>query len=192
MISSLLNLQASNCDDERLREALRESQNRVKAMGLTHQLLYEHKDFSRVDLGEYLARLAQLLWSAHRARGKNTRMELVLPVATHYVGIDKAIPCGLAVNELITNSFKHAFPDARAGVISLALTKSDADEIVLSVGDDGVGLPPNFDVGTAKSLGLRLVPLLTEQLQALLAVESGQGTRYTLRFRTGITKGTPS
>ncbi|HTY03245.1 MAG TPA: histidine kinase dimerization/phosphoacceptor domain -containing protein [Rhodocyclaceae bacterium] len=185
MISSLLSLQASNSDDERLREVLRESQNRVKAMGLTHQLLYEHKDFSRVDLGEYLNRLAQLLLSAYRGGGRNTRVELVLPAERHYVGLEKAIPCGLAVNELVTNSFKHAFPDGRPGVITVALAGAGDNDIELSVGDDGVGLPEGFEMGATKSLGLRLVLLLAEQLQGALAVQPGGGAVFLLRFPAG-------
>lgn len=184
MISSLLNLQADNIDDPRLREVLEECQNRVKAMGLTHQLLYEHKDFSRVDMGEYLGRLAQLLLSAYRVRGRRISLELVLPPDRHYIGLDKAIPCGLAVNELITNSFKHAFPGERHGVIAVSLAAAAEGEVLLTVGDDGVGLPPNFDLTAAKSLGLRLLPLLAEQLHGTLTVGNGPGSLFSLRFPT--------
>jgi len=191
MISSLLNLQAGNTDDPRLREALKESQNRVKAMGLTHQLLYEHKDFSRVDLGEYLGRLAQLLVSAYRDRGRGIVLDLVLPPEKHYVGLDRAIPCGLTVNELVTNAFKHAFPHDRHGTITLALAAAGEDDIVLTVADDGIGLPANFEMKLVKSLGLQLVPLLVEQLQGTLAVTGGSGSCFSLRFSTGRTAVTP-
>lgn len=184
MISSLLNLQADNIDDPRLREVLEECQNRVKAMGLTHQLLYEHKDLSRVDIGEYLGRLAQLLLSAYRVRGRRISLQLVLPPDRHYIGLDKAIPCGLAVNELVTNSFKHAFPDERHGVITVALAAAAEGEVLLSVGDDGVGLPPDFDLTAARSLGLRLLPLLAEQLHGTLTVGKGAGSLFSLRFPT--------
>ena len=184
MISSLLNLQAGAIDDPRLREVLEECQNRVKAMGLTHQLLYEHKDFSRVDMGEYLGRLAQLLLSAYRARGRRISLQLVLPPDRHYIGLDKAIPCGLAVNELVTNSFKHAFPGERHGVITVALAAAAEGEVLLTVGDDGVGLPPDFDLAAAKSLGLRLLPLLAEQLHGTLTVGKGSGSLFSLRFPT--------
>lgn len=184
MISSLLNLQAGSSDDPHLREVLEECQNRVKAMGLTHQLLYEHKDFSRVDLGEYLNRLTQLLLSSYRASGKRIALELVLPPDRHYIGLGKAIPCGLAVNELVTNSFKHAFPGERRGVITVALAAAEEGHVLLTVGDDGVGLSVDFDLATAKSLGLRLLPLLAEQLHGTLTVGKGTGCLFTLRFPT--------
>lgn len=191
MISSLLSLQANSSDDLRLREVLSECQNRIKAMGLTHQLLYEHKDFSRVDLGEYLGRLCQLLLSTYRARGKGINLDLVLPPELHYVGLEKAIPCGLTANELVTNAFKHAFPDGRQGTITVALTAGQDNLVELSIADDGIGLPPSFDANTIKSLGLRLVPLLAEQLQGTLTVDSSAGCRFTLRFPAGETRRSP-
>jgi PAS domain S-box-containing protein len=183
MISSLLNLQASNSSDPHLKEALRESQNRIKAMGLTHQLLYEHKDFSRIDLGEYLNRLAQLVLSAYRAQGKRITLQLdgLLP-EKYYVGLEKAIPCGLAVNELVTNSFKHAFPGEKNGTITVSLTADEHDGIVLIVADDGIGLPPGFDITAVKSLGLQLLPLLTEQLHGELSMDGNGGSHFSLRF----------
>jgi PAS domain S-box-containing protein len=186
MISSLLSLQAGNTDDAHLRDALNESQNRVKTMGLTHQLLYEHKDFSRVDLGEYLGRLSQLLVGAFRDRGDGIALELVLPPEKHYVGLERAIPCGLTVNELVTNAYKHAFPGTRQGTITIALAASGPDDIVLTVADDGIGLPANFDMSTVKSLGLQLVPLLVEQLQGSLSVVTEGGSRFSLRFATHL------
>ena len=183
MISSLLSLQAANMDDPRMRDVLHECQNRVKAMGLTHQLLYEHKDFSRVDLGEYLGRLAQLLLSAYRARGSRVTLNLRLSPDKYFVGLERAIPCGLAVNELVTNSFKHAFPDNRSGAIDLALSTGADNQVELSIGDDGVGLPSDFAIDAVKSLGLRLVPLLVEQLNGTLTVSGGpRGCRFSLRF----------
>lgn len=182
MISSLLNLQASNSDDPRLRDVLNECQNRVKAMGLTHQLLYEHKDFSRVDLGEYLSRLSQLLLSAYRARSGRITLRVVLPPERRYIGLDKAIPCGLAVNELVTNSFKHAFPDERLGEITVALEPTVAGEILLVVSDNGVGLPAGFDIAAVKSLGLRLLPLLAEQMHGRMEFVRGPGSRFSLHF----------
>jgi PAS domain S-box-containing protein len=182
MISSLLSLQAANVDDPRLREVLNESQNRVKAMGLTHQLLYEHKDFSRVDLGEYLGRLAQLVLSAYRARSGPVALQLALPTESLYVGLERAIPCGLVVNELVTNSFKHAFPGERSGTITITLAAAGDHEIELSVRDDGIGLPADFDLDAVRSLGLRLVSLLAEQLNAAMTMAREGGCGFSLRF----------
>jgi PAS domain S-box-containing protein len=191
MISSLLNLQAGMSDDPHLRDVLSETQNRVRAMGLTHQLLYEHKDFSRVDLGEYLGRLAQLLASAYRPRSGHIELMLSMPPEAHYLGLDRAIPCGLAVNELVTNAFKHAFPGEREGTITVALGTADGDDIVLTVRDDGIGLPPEFQMSTVKSLGLQLLPLLVEQLKGRLEIEREGGSRFSLRFPAERTGGQP-
>lgn len=188
MISSLLNLQANSSNDKQLREVLNECQNRVKAMGLTHQLLYEYKDFSRVDLSEYLRRLSQLLLSTYRSRSKGVKLDLMLPAEHYYVGLEKAIPCGLAVNELITNAFKHAFSADRNGTITVALSSDNINEVVLTIADDGVGLPPDFDIDNISSVGLRLVPLLATQLQGSLTVESAGGSHFVLRFPAGETR----
>jgi PAS domain S-box-containing protein len=192
MISSLLSLQSNRSDDARLREVLNECQNRVKAMGLTHQLLYEHKDFSRLDIGEYLNRLSQLLLSTYRAGGKGVNLKLVLSPDRHYVGLGKAIPCGLAVNELVTNAFKHAFPAERQGTITVSLAGSEGNEVVLTIADDGIGLPPDFDINTINSLGLRLVTLLTEQLQGTLSIDRSAGSSFALRFPVGDVGNSPS
>lgn len=182
VIASLLNLQASHAGDPRLQSVLQESQSRVKAMALTHQLLYERKDYSRIDLGEYLERLVQLLIGSYRAGNQRVALRCQHPPEPLYLDLERAIPCGLVVNELVTNAFKHAFPDGRAGEIAIALETVEAAEIVLAVADNGVGLPKDFDLGEVKSLGLQLVPLLVDQLGGRLAIESAEGTRFLLRF----------
>jgi two-component sensor histidine kinase len=183
MISSLLELQAANAGDPRLREALNESRHRVKAMAMTHQLLYERKDFSHLDLGEYLDRLAQSLLSAYSTGGAGggVSLRLELPPGKCTLELERAVPCGLMVSELVTNAFKHAFPEGRSGEIVITLTAAD-DEIRLTVADDGVGLPPGFALEAVKSLGLQLVPLLADQMHGAVTLAGGPGTRATLRF----------
>lgn len=182
VISSLLSLQARHVDDPLLRLALGESQRRVMAMALTHQLLYERKDYSRVDLGDYLERLAQLLLGSYRG-GNTARIALRrdLPVEPLYLDFERAIPCGLIVNELVTNAFKHAFPDNRPGEIAIVL-HTEGEDLVVSVADNGIGLPATFDLGKVRSLGLQLVPLLVDQLAGRFSRETGPGTRFLLRF----------
>lgn len=182
VISSLLNLQASNADDPRVRDILSESQNRVRAMALTHQLLYERKDFSRMDLGDYLDRLAQLLLSAYHAGSARIELRLKRPEKPVYLDLERAIPCGLLVSELVTNAFKHGFPLDRSGEILIELVEPGAGLLSLTVGDDGIGLPEGFDLLSVKSLGLQLVPLLVDQLHGTLVHESGPGTRFSIRF----------
>lgn len=182
VIASLLNLQASHAGDPRLQAVLNESQSRVKAMALTHQLLYERKDYSRIDLGEYLERLVQLLISSYRAGSQHIALQCRHPPAPLYLDLERAIPCGLVVNELVTNAFKHAFPDRRNGEIVIELQAGGEGEIVLVVADNGVGLPADFDLQTVKSLGLQLVPLLVDQLGGRLAINRDGGTRFLLAF----------
>lgn len=181
VISSLLNLQATHSNDPALRAILSESQNRVRAMALTHQLLYERKDYSRVDLGEYLDRLTQLLVGSYREGSARIGVRKELPTDTLYLDLDRAIPCGLIVTEWVTNAFKHAFPYLRAGEISLEL-RAIGDEIELIVADNGIGLPKDFSLLTLKSLGLQLVPLLVEQIGGHYSIESDTGTRFVLRL----------
>jgi two-component sensor histidine kinase len=181
VISSLLNLQATHASDPRLRTILAESQNRVRAMALTHQLLYERKDFSRIDLGEYLERLAQLLISSYREDSTHITLRRILPAAPLFLDLDRAIPCGLVINELVTNAFKHAFPGGRSGEVRIELLAAK-DEIELIVADDGAGMPEDFDLANVKSLGLQLVPLLAEQLGGRFTVTNGVAPRFSLRF----------
>lgn len=181
VIASLLNLQAQHSTDPALRAILSESQSRVRAMALTHQLLYERKDYSRIDLGEYLERLAQLLISSYREGSAHLTLRRSMPAEPLYLDLDRAIPCGLVVNELVTNAFKHGFPDGRRGEISIEM-KAVGDELELVVADDGVGLPAELDPATVNSLGLQLVALLVDQLGGRFSLERRPGTRFTLRF----------
>lgn len=180
VIASLLNLQANHTDDPQVRAILGESQDRVKAMALTHELLYERKDFSRIDLGEYLSRLVQLLSSSYRADSRRIAVRCTLPETIQYLDLERAIPCGLIVNELVTNAFKHAFPGERRGTVSITLAGRDDGQISLTVADDGVGLPPDLDLGATKSLGMQLVPLLVDQSGGTLTVERTGGARFIL------------
>ena len=182
VISSLLNLQASNVDDPHVKDILNESQNRVRAMALTHQLLYERKDFSRMDLGDYLDRLAQLLLGAYRGGAGRIDLKLIRPDKPVYLDLERAIPCGLLVSELVTNAFKHGFPEQRRGEILIDLAADEAGEARLTVADDGIGLPEGFDLATVKSLGLQLVPLLVDQLHGTLELPVGSDTRFSIRF----------
>jgi PAS domain S-box-containing protein len=183
MVSSLLNLQAASAgEDSRLRELLNETQSRVRAMSLTHQLLYERKDFSQLDLGEYLDRLAQLLLGAYRPRTKRVALQPELPDHPVYIDLERAVPCGLIVCELVTNALKHAFPGDRGGKVSIGLVAIDGNTIEITVADDGVGLPAGFDLTAVKSLGLQLVPLLVDQLHGEMIMENAPGARFSLRF----------
>lgn len=182
VITSLLNLQADYAADPRLRAILAESCGRVKAMALTHQLLYERKDFSRLDLGDYLDRLVQSIRSSYRATGDRIGLRLMLPETEVQIDLERAIPCGLLVNELVTNSFKHAFTGERQGEIVIQIAEAGDGLVCVSVGDDGIGLPADSELARGSSLGLQLVQLFVEQLHGSLTIERGSGVRFVMRF----------
>lgn len=176
IISSLLNLQARAASPE-LQSSLTESQLRVRAMALTHQMLYENKSFNGVSLGQYLKQLGHLLASSLFATPhiKFVYQELDESIE---VDIDKTISCGLLVNEILTNSLKHAFPNQRQGAIYLTLKRAADGYCQLVIADDGIGMkqPPNF--GKDKSMGMQLIPAFIAQLNARFELQHEQGTRY--------------
>lgn len=182
VIISLLNLQADFANDAQVKSILAESCGRVKAMALTHQLLYERRNFAQLELGDYLDRLIQSVRASHRGSGMRIGLRFNAPQAGVALDFERTIPCGLLVNELVTNSFKHAFPDGGTGEIVISLSESQNEQILLTVSDNGVGLPPEKLLATTNSLGLQLVQLFVEQLHGDLAISSGNGTRFTLTF----------
>jgi len=182
VITSLLNLQADHAADPRLRAMLAESCGRVKAMALTHQLLYERKDFSRLDLGDYLERLMHSIRATYRGTGNRITLRIVPAPESVQLDLERTIPCGLLLNELVTNSFKHAFPGERCGEILIKLSKDGDGLISFSVADDGIGLPEEKELAARVSLGLQLVPLLVEQLHGTLKIERKKGTRFCVIF----------
>jgi len=182
IISSFLDLQAGRSQDPGARAVLAESQGRVRIMALVHQLLYERNDFSRVELGEYLERLTQVGRNAYPV--DPDRIGFTFDLAEVHLDLDRVIPCALLVNELVTNAFKHAFPGGRAGEIGLSLKAHGDREAVLTVRDNGVGLPVGLDITQVASLGLQLVPLFVDQMHGSLRVEPGPGACFELRFPT--------
>ena len=126
-------------------------------------------------------RLAQLLLSSYREDSTHISLRRALPAAPLFLDLERAIPCGLVVTELVTNAFKHAFPAGRKGEVRIGLQALD-DELELVVADNGAGLPDAFDLANVTSLGLQLVPLLAGQLGGRFTVEGGPGARFSLRF----------
>jgi PAS domain S-box-containing protein len=170
VISSLLDLQADFLPDETSRTFLRESQNRIRAMALVHELLYQSETFTSISMGEYLGNLAQYLLSSYGVAPG--RISLSCEVSDFTLDLERAIPCGLIMNEMLSNALKHAFPDGRNGSIVVRVS-STAGWVTLTVADTGVGLPTGLDVTTTGTLGLQLVHLLAKQLAGRFAVEPG-------------------
>jgi PAS domain S-box-containing protein len=180
VITSLLSLQARGAPPE-ARAALAACRNRVHAMALTHQLLHEHADVARLHVGEYLTRLGRLLADGQRSGSSAVQLRIEGAEVPLHLELPRAIPCGLLVNELVTNAFDHAFPDGSAGTVTIGIA-IDGDTASIRVEDDGVGLPPGLDIEAPTSLGLQLVPLLVEQLGGTLSRGGPPGTRFELRF----------
>jgi PAS domain S-box-containing protein len=182
VISSLLSLQAEYLKDEAMVKIFRESQNRVKSMALIHEKIYQSRNLAEVDFGEYLRELATQLF---RSYGIGTHgIFMNIKVDKVVLGVDRAIPCGIIVNELVSNALKYAFPEKAGGRVDITLHTNGEGEIVLTVRDDGVGLPPDIDFETSDSLGLMLVRMLSEQLQGEVKLEPGEpGTEFTLTFQ---------
>jgi len=188
IVSSLLSLQSEYIKDPEMLKVFSESQARVRSMALIHEKLYRSANVAEIDFGEYLRELAVYLFRSYGARKKGIELSAdVRPVA---MGIDRAIPCGLIVNELITNSLKYAFPSGKTGKVFLRLQVPAPHTVQLIVGDTGVGIPEGFDVTKSDSLGLKLVTMLTKQLEGTLALESNgdgrestRGAQFTITFR---------
>ena len=180
VISSLLQLQATQSAEPHVADALHESQNRVRTMALIHEKLYQSKDFSRVDFGKYLHSLVNSL--AQTYRGTANRVTVSIQADALSLDIQTAIPCGLIVNELVSNAFKHAFPGGRPGQISITLAGTQQDYVRLQVCDDGVGLSDSLDFERAQSLGLQLVNSLGRQIGASIVASSECGTCVEFEF----------
>ena len=183
VISSLMNLQLRRISDRSTREALQEGQARVQAISLIHEMLYQSRDYANVPFSEYARRLAANVFGMAGVTSESVTLNLAIDDVA--LAVDKAIPCGLILNELITNALKHAFPDGRRGTVHVALTRTDGGKLRLSVEDDGVGIPPGFDFRQTQSLGMHLVCTLAEQLGAELEFSRDSGTAIRFTFLAG-------
>jgi two-component sensor histidine kinase len=181
VISSLLNLQARYLPDPAARAIFSQSQNRVQSIALVHERLYESADLSHVDFGKYIAVLLDNVFDTYDAAGRG--IVNIIDVGDVHLTVDVAIPCGLIVNELVTNALKHAFPDGRAGTVRVSLAESPEGILDLMVQDDGVGMPAGIDPRKTVSLGLDLVITFAEQLNAEVTINREGGTRFGFRFR---------
>jgi PAS domain S-box-containing protein len=180
VISSLLCMQSDILDDPTAVAALRESQQRVYSMALIHDRLCSSRTIEELNFGEYAETLIHELF--HGYSSSASKVISCLNLAPVTLTIDQAIPCGLILNELVTNALKYAYPDGRAGEIRVDLSASEAGEVALTVRDHGVGLPVSVDWKNSKSLGLPIVDLLTQQIGGKLTVERSPGAMFTVKF----------
>ncbi len=180
IISSLLNLEAGKTQDERVLDIISTSQNRIKSMALIHEKLYQSKEFSRVDFPGYIRSLLDSLLLTYTDDSRFVTPQLDL--SPLYLDINTAIPLALIINELVSNSLEHAFPDGRKGVISIGLHDVGNGDYTLSVADDGVGISDDLDLENTKTLGLQLVNMLTQQIGAVIEVVRKKGTESRITF----------
>jgi len=182
VISSLLSLGSRNIKDEQALEIFKSSQNRVKSMALIHERLYQSTDLARIDFTDYVRSLTRHLISSYGLKAEAIKMNI--NIQDILLDINTAIPCGLIINELVTNSLKHAFPDGKKGEIKIAIHLVNKNEIELIVSDDGVGLPEEVDFRNTESLGLHLVTILAEdQLHGDIKLNRTKGTTFHLKLK---------
>lgn len=180
VISSLLNLQARTLTDPATRAVFSQSQTRVQSIALVHERLYESADLSHVNFRKYTTTLLDSVFETFGADGRGIMK--AIDVGETSLTIDLAVPCGLIVNELVTNALKHAFPGGRRGTIAVSLHETFDGRLDLTVKDDGVGMPAALDPRATSSLGLDLVFTFAEQLSAEVDIERGAGTSFRFRF----------
>jgi PAS domain S-box-containing protein len=180
LISSLLSLQASRIRDPDGAELFADSRNRVRTMALVHENLYRAGNFARIPMATHIRRLCAQLVDAYHLPGRP--VQLVTAIDDVDLDMDRAVAIGLIVNELVSNALKHGFPDGRRGTVRVELRRLEERECVLSVDDDGVGMPKGFDAAQSDSLGLELVNDLAHQLHGTIAVAHERGTAFAVRF----------
>ncbi len=180
VISSLLNIQSRYIKDKAALDVFRESQNRAKSMALIHEKLYRSADLKNIDFGEYIRTFAIDLY--HSIVSNPSLIKLNLNVEPAMIDINTAIPLGLIVNELITNSLKHGFPEGKKGEINIDFRHQNGN-FVLSVADNGVGFPKDLDFRKTDSLGLQLVNSLTDQIDGTVELDTTEGTEFRVTFK---------
>ncbi|MBI5681303.1 MAG: PAS domain S-box protein [Methanobacterium sp.] len=181
IISSLLNIQTYQITDKKALNIFKESQNRVKSMAMIHEKLYQSKDLTLIDFSDYIASLTSSIFSSYETDLKRIKWDIN---AEHIlIGVDTAIPCGLIINELVTNSLKHGFVDGRKGKITIDLHHYEKDKFKLTVKDDGINFPENIDFKNTKTVGLQLINGLVEQLDGTIELDRSHGTEFTIIFK---------
>ena len=178
VVSSLLSLQSNTVDNAQTRKLLRESQDRIHAMALVHERLYRSNDFAGIDVKGYLSDLVEHLRTSYRTE----RLGVTVDCDQVFVSLDTAIPLGLIVSELVTNAFKHGFPNGASGLVKVTARATGTSACMLVVEDNGTGMPTGLAVGTTSSLGLHLVNILVEQIEGQVTVKNDNGAHFAITF----------
>jgi len=180
VIGALLGMQADEVDSEQARQALGDSQQRVLSMALVQEFLYTGDHLDRINFGQYARQLAEQISAACSV---DDRVRIEVKAEPIDLPVNRAIPCGLILNELVSNAFKHGFPGGRTGSITVRFSRRPEGDLLLSCEDDGVGIPEGVDWKNAHSLGLRIVQILVKQIEGKLTLDRPhRGTRFELSF----------
>jgi two-component sensor histidine kinase len=180
IISSLLDLQADMVSDPQVRALFEDSQQRIQAVAILHESLSQANNIARIPAAQYIHRLSTQVFQAYAPPGD--RITLSIQADPIWIAVQSAVPCGLLVNELLSNSLKYAFPGDQGGEITISLRAAPEGQMVLIVRDTGIGFPADVDFRHTDSLGLQLVCLLTAQLGGTIELERVPSTQWTLRF----------
>jgi PAS domain S-box-containing protein len=185
VIGALLTLQAEQSNDEKITRVFHEIEDKIQAMALVHQMLYQSKDLSRIDFREYIARLAERLMQSHKISAEDVSLQIEMEEML--APIDTAMPCGLVINELFTNAFRHAFPEGRKGWIHIKVTRTVERDVDIIFTDNGIGLPGDFDFRGQTTLGLQSIFIIVEhQLQGKVWFENHQGITCHIQFNDAL------
>lgn len=180
VIISMLNLRAMNVEDPNFRQLAMDTEHKIRAMALVHEQLYQSENLRNLDFEKYLRNMAKTLVSSAT---NNDQIEVEIDCNSQTLSIDIAVPLGLVINEIITNALKHAFPDNMKGKIQITMRAVDINNIELSIGDNGIGLPDDFNPVLSKSLGMQINnSIIKQQLKGTIDISKDNGTRYTIRL----------
>jgi two-component system, sensor histidine kinase PdtaS len=179
IISSLLSMQTRSMKDEKMKDAMKESQSRVKTMALIHEKLYQYENLSKINMQEYMQQLSEFLTHTYRSEKD---IKITIDASNINLDMDIAIPLGLITNELLSNSLKHAFEDRENGEITISFFQKESGAYKLLIKDTGVGLDKNLDIENTKSLGLKLVKTLTRQINGELRIRIQPGATFEIDF----------
>ncbi|MBD2435436.1 PAS domain-containing protein [Nostoc sp. FACHB-110] len=181
IVSSLIQMQSRRTQDAQANEILRDSHNRIASIALVHETLYSSKDLANIDFSQYISKLTTHLFDSYNT--KYQQIEIKTQIEDVILDIEIAVPCGLIINELISNALKYAFPDERNGKIKVKFYQENEHDLILLIQDNGIGLPENFDSQKSKTLGINLVRGLVQQLRGSMTINCQQGTEFRIFLR---------
>ncbi|OYT12315.1 MAG: hypothetical protein B6I18_00990 [Bacteroidetes bacterium 4572_112] len=182
IISSILRMQSRSIEDEKLKMVLQESQNRIHSMALIHENLYSNEGLADVKFDNYIQSLVGNI--ARTYNSKQFRVKFDYDTESANLPMDIAIPCGLVINELVSNSMKYAFNELEEGVISISFKTTSENNYSLIVADNGIGIQKDFDISKIKSLGMKIIYKLVQQIEGELSSDFSNGTKFSINFKT--------